>query len=343
MSIPNSLTITSKADRKLLIYIALAGLSAESGRCLMLDLSLWNFGGFPASFLKQTVMLYFSCCGFRWSALCKLTLLRPITLAGGLLTKFNWLQTTSFFSGGSVLEFIYPLKYINLPFGLTNLRSWDQAKVVTCPSSLPRQPRLASCLLFIQVGITLWLTVCPTTVVTCPLPGNIKTTFIDLKRKHLSILFSSLWWWWLHGGHFFHGRRGRAWFGDDSSALIVHFISIVIPSALPQIIRHLILESGDPYPRGSLDINPSHESSLFYFIESKRPSMLISRHLLAHTVSKGWETWSNIRFWFKVCCEVVVMVSPMQHGSPSLGLDDLLPRGLTQKVANERLQFLADC
>ena len=312
MSIPNSLTITSKGDRKLLIYIALAGLSAEFGRCLMLDLSLWDFGGFPASFLKQRCSIFLAAVSadllYVNSLYWGLSLLQVV-----FLPSLIGCRPLFFFSGGSVLEFIYPLKYINLPFGLTNLRSWDQAKVVTCPSSLPRQPRLASCLLFIQVGITLWLIVCPTTVVTCPLPGNIKTTFIDLKCKHLSILFSSLWWWWLHGGHLFHGRRGRAWFGDDSSALIVHFISIVIPSALPQIIRHLILESGDPYPRGSLDINPSHESSLFYFIESKRPSMLISRHLLTHTVSKGQEAWSNIRFWFKVCCEVVVTVSPMQQ------------------------------
>ena len=58
MSIPNSLTITSKGDRKLLIYIALAGLSAEFGRCLMLDLTLWDFGGFPASFLKQWCSIF---------------------------------------------------------------------------------------------------------------------------------------------------------------------------------------------------------------------------------------------------------------------------------------------
>ena len=75
---------------------------------------------------------------------------------------------------------------------------------------------------------------------------------------------------------FFHGLRGKEWPGDDSNALIACFISIVIPSALPQIIRHLILEFGDPYPRGSLEINPSREPSLFYFIESKRPSVLVT-------------------------------------------------------------------
>lgn len=75
---------------------------------------------------------------------------------------------------------------------------------------------------------------------------------------------------------FFSGLMGRERLGDDSNVLIAHFISIVIPSALPQSIRHLILEFGDPYPRGSLEINPSHESSLFYFIESKRPSMLVT-------------------------------------------------------------------
>jgi len=102
MSIPNSLTTTSKGDRKLLIYIATAGLSAEFGRCLMLDLSgtleaslhlFWNrqwCSIFPAAVSPFSL-------GFCCSALCKLTLLRPITLAGGPLTKFNWLQATFFY------------------------------------------------------------------------------------------------------------------------------------------------------------------------------------------------------------------------------------------------------
>ena len=40
---------------------------------------------------------------------------------------------------------------------------------------------------------------------------------------------------------------GVGWFQDDSSALhSLHFISIIITSAAAQIIRHWILEAGDP-------------------------------------------------------------------------------------------------
>ena len=122
MSIPNSLTTTSKGDRKLLIYIATAGLSAEFGRCLMLDLSgtleaslhlFWNrqwYSIFPA--VVSPLIL-----GFRCSALCKLTLLRPITLAGGPLTKFNWLQATFFF-------FRWPTSGIHVPIEVYQPTLW---------------------------------------------------------------------------------------------------------------------------------------------------------------------------------------------------------------------------
>ena len=43
------------------------------------------------------------------------------------------------------------------------------------------------------------------------------------------------------------GGVGVGWFQDDSSALhSLHFISIIITSAAAQIIRHWILEAGDP-------------------------------------------------------------------------------------------------
>ena len=46
------------------------------------------------------------------------------------------------------------------------------------------------------------------------------------------------------GRQFFHGR-----FRNDSSTFIVHFISVFVKSAPPQIIRHLILEARDTCAR----------------------------------------------------------------------------------------------
>ena len=47
----------------------------------------------------------------------------------------------------------------------------------------------------------------------------------------------------------FDKGRGR-WSGDDSGTFIVHFVSIIVISAPPLIIRHLILEVGDPCFKG---------------------------------------------------------------------------------------------
>lgn len=76
-----------------------------------------------------------------------------------------------------------------------------------------------------------WLTVCPTTMLTCPLTGNIKTTFIDLKwSTSTSILLSPLWWWWFHGGHFFQWTKGQGtawgWFKCINCTLYFHCYSI---------------------------------------------------------------------------------------------------------------------
>ena len=45
-------------------------------------------------------------------------------------------------------------------------------------------------------------------------------------------------------------KGGGRWSGDDSGTFIVHFVSIIVTSAPPQIIRHLILEVGVPCFKG---------------------------------------------------------------------------------------------
>ena len=57
---------------------------------------------------------------------------------------------------------------------------------------------------------------------------------------------------WFHGRPFFHGwSRGliSGWFKNIT--FIMHFISIIISSAPPQIIKRLILEVGDPCSKTS--------------------------------------------------------------------------------------------
>ena len=58
------------------------------------------------------------------------------------------------------------------------------------------------------------------------------------------------------GRHVFPQTGVGAWFGGDSRALrYCAFISIVITSAPPQVIRHSIPEIGDPYITGSSDFS----------------------------------------------------------------------------------------
>ena len=73
-----------------------------------------------------------------------------------------------------------------------------------------------------------------------------KGKFILLNGKSVvPNLFSNM--DWFRGRQFFHGA-GQGWwqFQNDSSVLhfVVHFISIIITSAPPQIIRHQVPEAG---------------------------------------------------------------------------------------------------
>lgn len=69
--------------------------------------------------------------------------------------------------------------------------------------------------------------------------------------------------------------------------------------------------------------------------------------LLTHTVSRGQETWSNIRwFWFRVCHEVLAKVSPDTGGWRSCLQDGffrrLWARGCSPLLAvDKRPQSLA--
>ena len=70
---------------------------------------------------------------------------------------------------------------------------------------------------------------------------------------------------WIHGREFFHGLRGggtvSGWF--KHIACIVHFISIIITSAPPQVIRHQIPEVGVPCSKESP--GPSSSSEILRF------------------------------------------------------------------------------
>ena len=110
MSIPNSLTITSNGDRKLLIYIATVGLSAEFGRCLMLD--LWRL---PCIFSETDSDVLFFLLWFPLSALVSADLLYVNSLCWGLsLLQVVLLPSLIscrplfffFFSGGPLLVFM---------------------------------------------------------------------------------------------------------------------------------------------------------------------------------------------------------------------------------------------
>lgn len=148
-------------------------------------LGLWRL---PASFLKQTVMFYFSCCGFP-SALVSADLLYVNSLCWGLillqvvlLLKFNWLQATFFFSGGPLLNSCWPDKF-------EVLRSSQGIHLFLFPATAAKPGFM---LIVYSSGNHPRLTVCPTTMLTCPLTGNIKTTFIDLKwSTSTSILLKS--------------------------------------------------------------------------------------------------------------------------------------------------------
>lgn len=208
----------------------------------------------PLSLMVSADLLYVNslCWGLslcRWSS-CKFIGCRPL-----FFFFFRW----------PMLEFMLAWQIWGLE---------DQAKVFTCSSSLPQQPSLASCLLFILFGNHPRLTVLQL-MLTCPLTGNIKTTFIDLKwSTSTSILLSPLWWWWFSWDIFqWTNGQGTAWgwFKCINCTLYFHY-------SISSTSEHQAFDPGfeDPYPRGSLEINPSHESSLFYFIESKRPSMLVT-------------------------------------------------------------------
>ena len=43
--------------------------------------------------------------------------------------------------------------------------------------------------------------------------------------------------------------------GEDSSTFIVHFISTILTSVQPQIIKHEISKVKDPYTRVLMDLN----------------------------------------------------------------------------------------
>ena len=61
------------------------------------------------------------------------------------------------------------------------------------------------------------------------------------------------------------GRRGMVWGWFKCVTFIMPFISFIITSAPPQIIRHYILEAGNPCSNPSLTIMPGRP---FYFYHS---------------------------------------------------------------------------
>ena len=57
--------------------------------------------------------------------------------------------------------------------------------------------------------------------------------------------------------HFSADWSGGMVSSDDSSAFMVHFISIIIASALPQVIRHKVSQGGEPWFTGLLRCPPA--------------------------------------------------------------------------------------
>lgn len=167
----------------------------------------WVLWKLPCIFSDVALMLWLPCCSFPVGHCCvvitphTLTLSIPLSLPGGPLAKFKWLQT-AFLSDGPPVEYIYIR--VLWPGKLGILRPSPPAHHTLCPT-------IGANHAFLFLGFFRWESasglLCGSIYSDPPLSSLtiiVKAPYrFEMRSRHLSILLSSrLWWWRVNSQHF---------------------------------------------------------------------------------------------------------------------------------------------